>query len=64
MGSIRFLKCRECGAEYTPVFKYICEECFGPLDVIYDVPTGLNKAHILVKAGQNILALFRALANC
>ena len=43
MGSIRFLKCRECGAEYTPVFKYICEECFGPLDVIYDVPKDLNR---------------------
>jgi threonine synthase len=43
MGSIRFLKCRECGAEYTPVFKYICEECFGPLDVIYDVPANLSK---------------------
>jgi threonine synthase len=43
MGSIRFLKCRECGAEYTPVFKYICEECFGPLDVIYDVPADLSK---------------------
>jgi len=43
MGSIRFLKCRECGAEYTPIFKYICEECFGPLDVIYDVPTDLSR---------------------
>ena len=43
MGFIRFLKCRECGAEYTPVFKYICEECFGPLDVIYDVPPNLTK---------------------
>src|SRR5688572_19696858 len=43
MGSIRFLKCRECGAEYTPVFKYICEECFGPLDVVYDVPADLSK---------------------
>jgi threonine synthase len=43
MGSIRFLKCRECGAEYTPVFKYICEECFGPLDVIYDIPPNLTK---------------------
>ena len=43
MGSIRFLKCRECGAEYTPVFKYICEECFGPLDVIYDIPPNLKK---------------------
>ena len=43
MGSIRFLKCRECGAEYTPIFKYICEECFGPLDVIYDIPPNLTK---------------------
>jgi threonine synthase len=43
MGSIRFLKCRECGAEYTPAFKYICEECFGPLDVIYDIPPNLTK---------------------
>nr|CAF28722.1 putative threonine synthase [uncultured crenarchaeote] len=43
MGSIRFLKCRECGAEYTPVFKYICDECFGPLDVIYDIPSNLTK---------------------
>jgi threonine synthase len=43
MGSIQFLKCRECGAEYTPVFKYICEECFGPLDVRYNFPTGLTK---------------------
>jgi threonine synthase len=43
MGSIRFLKCRECGAEYSPVFKYICEECFGPLDVIYDIPSNLTK---------------------
>ena len=43
MGFIRFLKCRECGAEYTPVFKYICDECFGPLDVIYDIPSNLTK---------------------
>lgn len=35
MGSIRSLKCRECGKEYDPEFRYICEECFGPLDVLY-----------------------------
>jgi threonine synthase len=35
MGSIRSLKCRECGKEYEPQFRYVCEECFGPLDVIY-----------------------------
>src|SRR5215813_2411988 len=37
MGSIRSLKCRECGREYGPQFRYVCEECFGPLDVTYDV---------------------------
>src|SRR4051794_17620790 len=36
MGSIQSLKCRECGKEYSPQFRYICEECFGPLDVIYN----------------------------
>ena len=32
------LKCRECTKEYEPTFKYICDECFGPLDVHYDFP--------------------------
>ncbi len=35
MGSIRSLRCRECGKEYEPQFRYVCEECFGPLDVLY-----------------------------
>ena len=30
------LQCRECKKEYDPTFKYICDECFGPLDVKYD----------------------------
>ncbi|MEM3143087.1 MAG: threonine synthase [Candidatus Nitrosotenuis sp.] len=30
------LKCRECKKEYESTFKYICDECFGPLDVKYD----------------------------
>ncbi|NWG36515.1 threonine synthase [Nitrososphaera sp.] len=38
MGNIRFLKCRECGKEYEPQFRYVCEECFGPLDVHYLEP--------------------------
>ena len=33
------LQCRECKKEYEPTFKYICDECFGPLDVHYDYPT-------------------------
>src|SRR6476659_3397777 len=36
MGIIQSLKCRECSKEYEPQFRYICDECFGPLDVIYD----------------------------
>ena len=32
------LKCRECNKEYDTAFKYICDECFGPLDVKYDFP--------------------------
>src|SRR3712207_7958006 len=43
MGSIRSLKCRECSKEYAPQFKYICEECFGPLDVVYNFSLNMNK---------------------
>jgi threonine synthase len=32
------LQCRECKKEYESAFKYICEECFGPLDVKYEFP--------------------------
>jgi len=33
-----FLRCRECKKEYDSTFKYICDECFGPLDVHYHFP--------------------------
>jgi len=33
------LRCRECKREYDSTFKYICDECFGPLDVHYNFPT-------------------------
>jgi threonine synthase len=32
------LQCRECKKEYESTFRYICEECFGPLDVKYEFP--------------------------
>ena len=37
------LKCRECGIEYEPQFRYICEECFGPLDVQYKFPSNISR---------------------
>jgi threonine synthase len=43
MGIVHALKCRECGVEYEPQFKYICEECFGPLDVQYNFPSNINR---------------------
>ena len=36
------LQCRECKKEYETAFKYICEDCFGPLDVKYNF-TNLSK---------------------
>ena len=30
------LQCRECKASYEPNIAYFCEECFGPLEAIYD----------------------------
>ena len=33
------LQCRECKKEFDPTFKYICEDCFGPLDVKYEFPS-------------------------
>jgi threonine synthase len=30
------LKCKECGSEYPLEALYVCERCFGPLEVAYD----------------------------
>jgi threonine synthase len=30
------LKCKECGEEYPLTASYVCERCFGPLEVSYD----------------------------
>ena len=45
MGSIKSLQCRECRKGYEPQFRYVCEDCFGPLDVVYneDNIIGVNK---------------------
>src|SRR5512135_12003 len=36
VGHIKGLKCRECGREYPVEPIYVCEFCFGPLEVAYD----------------------------
>jgi threonine synthase len=31
------LKCRECGTTYAAEARYVCDDCFGPLEVDYDL---------------------------
>ncbi len=61
MGVIRCLKCRECNKEYGAQFRYICEECFGPLDIIYDLPSSLNRASFMSRQTKNYWRYFELL---
>ena len=61
MGIIRCLKCRECNKEYGTQFRYICEECFGPLDIIYDLPSSLNRASFMSRQTKNYWRYFELL---
>ncbi len=38
MSLVRGLQCKECGREYPKSAVYVCEFCFGPLEVMYDYP--------------------------
>ncbi len=56
MGYINNLKCRECGREYPVNPIYVCEFCFGPLEVAYDyekIKKVLTKETI-EKRGKNL----------
>ena len=37
-GHARALACRECGASFELGGQHACSECFGPLEVSYDLP--------------------------
>jgi threonine synthase len=43
MTYVKGLKCRECGREYPKEAIYVCEYCFGPLEVDYDYNKIKNK---------------------
>jgi len=42
MSYVLGLRCRECGREYPKEVLFVCEYCFGSLEVIYDYP-GIKK---------------------
>jgi len=41
--ALEALKCKECGTTYPLEARYVCEDCFGPLEVAYDF-SGLDAA--------------------
>jgi len=43
MATVEALQCKECGTSYALEARYVCEQCFGPLEVIYDL-SGLDPA--------------------
>src|SRR3984957_16549409 len=45
LGYASHLSCRECGATYELGATHVCAECFGPLEVSYDLPA-LTRASI------------------
>jgi len=34
------LKCKECSTTYPLEARFVCERCFGPLEVAYSAPEG------------------------
>ncbi|MGB9677178.1 MAG: threonine synthase, partial [Candidatus Ratteibacteria bacterium] len=56
MNFIRGLKCRECGREYPEEPIYVCEWCFGSLEVIYDYEEIKKtiKREIIEKRNKNL----------
>ena len=63
------LRCRECGADYELEARYVCDRCFGPLEVAYDhgdLAADTGQLRRRIQAGpQNIwrYADFLPLAN-
>ncbi len=58
MGYVKGLKCRECGREYPVEPIYVCEFCFGPLEVVYDYD-GIKKVLTRKEIGSRAQNLWR-----
>ncbi|HEY8502637.1 MAG TPA: threonine synthase [Solirubrobacterales bacterium] len=58
--SVESLKCKECGATYELDASYVCENCFGPLEVTYDLG-GLDAAEVKrrIQAGSQGIWRYR-----
>jgi threonine synthase len=51
--AVESLKCKECGATYPLEASFVCEQCFGPLDVSYDLSgVDADEARRKIQAGS------------
>ena len=57
-GFTKALRCRECGKEYPLEAKYVCEFCFGPLEVAYNYEK-IRKAVTRAKIAQRPATMWR-----
>src|SRR4051812_25681881 len=58
--AVQALKCKECATQYPLEARYVCEQCFGPLEVAYDY-SGLDVAEIRrkIQAGPRSIWRYR-----
>jgi threonine synthase len=62
MSYVTGLKCRECKKEYPQEPLYVCEECFGPLEVTYDYDRIRNDLPLAqIASGPNSMWRYGAL---
>ena len=55
------LACKECGAEYVPEAKHVCDICFGPLEVKYNYEVlKQTVSRATIEAGPNSIWRYRA----
>ena len=55
-GLVRGLQCRECGLSVPVAPRYVCDQCFGPLEIAYDYPAiaGLLSRSVIAARPQSM----------
>jgi threonine synthase len=56
--AIESLRCKECGTEYPLDARYVCDRCFGPLEVAYDY-SGLDVGSVRRKIQAGPRSIWR-----
>jgi threonine synthase len=56
--AVESLRCKECGEAYPLEARYVCEQCFGPLEVSYD-HAGLDPAEAIRKIQAGSAGIWR-----